>query len=157
MAEPRIERCDHIGISVSDMDRAVRFFGGALGARMTEPHFYDDPKIGRASGVAGAKLTICMAYLGDYSFELLQYHTPDDRRASDLRPCDAGHIHLALKVEGIETLVERMRREGFEPAGPVQHGLGGSGLAATYCYGFDGLVVELIEAAPALNSPAAAA
>lgn len=148
MAEPRIQRCDHIGISVSDMDRAIRFFGG-LGARVTEPQLYDDPKIGRASGVHGAVLTICMAYLGDYSFELLQYHTPDDRRTSDLRPCDAGHIHLALKVDGIEELVTRMQREGFEPAGPVQYGLGGSGLAATYCYGFDGLVVELIEAAPA--------
>jgi catechol 2,3-dioxygenase-like lactoylglutathione lyase family enzyme len=147
MGEPKIQRCDHIGISVSDMDRAIRFFGAALGARVTEPHRYEDPKIGRASGVLGAQLTICMAYLGDYSFELLQYHTPDDRRASDLRPCDAGHIHLALKVEGIEELVARMQREGFEPAGPVQYGLGGSGLAATYLYGFDGLVVELIEAA----------
>lgn len=156
----RIETPDHMGISVSDMDRAIRFFGGVLGARMTEPHLYDDPKIGRTSGVAGAKLTICMAYLAGYSFELLQYHYPDGRRVSDLRPCDAGHIHLALKVQGIEALVARMEQEGFAPAGPVQHGLGGQGLSAIYLYGFDGLVVELIEhglPAAGVTSPEAAA
>jgi catechol 2,3-dioxygenase-like lactoylglutathione lyase family enzyme len=145
MDRARIVGVNHMGISVSDMDRAIRFFHEVLGATVTEPHLYDDDKIRRANGIAGARIIICHAVLGDHAFELLQYVSPDGRRVSDLRPCDAGHIHLALTVEGIEEIAERMRTAGFEPVGPVQHGLGGQGLSAIYTYGFDGLVVELIE------------
>lgn len=144
-----IAACDHIGITVSDMDRAIRFFRDVLGARIGEPRYYDDPAIGKVNGFPGALMTIGHAFVGGYSFELLQYHTPDDRRSSDLRPCDSGHIHLALKVHGIEALVARMEREGFVATGPVQR-VGARGLAASYLCGFDRFVIELLEdAAPA--------
>lgn len=139
---------DHIGVSVSDMDRAIRFFREGLGAQVTEPHLYDDPRIGAVVGIPGVRNIICQAILGNKRFELLQYVEPEGRQAPDHRPCDPGHMHIALKVEGIDGVVERLRSHGFEPAGPVQHGVGGSGLAACYCYGFDGLVLELIEYPP---------
>lgn len=75
--------------------------------------------------------------------------TPENRRSSDLRPCDSGHIHLALKVCGIAAMIARMEQEGFIVAGPVQR-VGAQGLAASYLCGFDQFVIELLEdAAPA--------
>lgn len=145
MAAGRIAGIDHIGVSVSDMDRAIRFFRDGLGADVTEPHLYEDPKIGTVVGIPGVKNIICQATVGGRRFELLQYVEPRGMQAQNHRPCDPGHMHIALTVEGIEGVVGRLREHGFEPASDVQHGMGGAGLSACYCYGFDGLVIELIE------------
>lgn len=135
---------DHIGVSVSDMGRAIRFFT-ALGADVTPPYLFDDPKIGVTTGIAGAKIEICQATLHGKNFELLRYDDPAGRQAQNHRPCDPGHMHIGLLVRDIEGMTGRLREHGFEPAAPVQAGLGGSNRSANYCYGFDGLVVELIE------------
>ncbi|MEJ5979515.1 VOC family protein [Novosphingobium sp. PS1R-30] len=136
---------DHIGISVSDMTRAIAFFRDVLGAQVTEPHLYDDPRIGTVVGLPGLRNVICQASVGGKRFELLQYVAPEGRQADNHRPCDPGHMHVALAVEDIEAFIARMKLHGFEPANPVQRGMGGHGLSAAYCYGFDGLVFELIE------------
>lgn len=142
---PAVRDIDHIGISVSDMDRTIRFFRDVLGAEVTEPHLYDDPRIGTIVGIPGLRNIICQASVGGKRFELLQYVAPQGRQAEGYRPCDPGHMHIALAVEDIEGVIQRMREHGFEPANPVQRGIGAVGLAASYCYGFDGLVFELIE------------
>lgn len=148
MTAARVTDVDHIGISVSDMDRTIRFFRDVLGADVTEPHLYDDPKIGTVVGIPRLRNIICQASLNGRRFELLQYVHPVGSQAQGHRPCDPGHLHIALQVEDIEGVVARMSAAGFEPAGEVQRGMGGSGLAACYCYGFDGLVFELIEYEP---------
>jgi catechol 2,3-dioxygenase-like lactoylglutathione lyase family enzyme len=135
---------DHIGVSVSDMGRAVRFFR-ALGAEVTQDYLYDDPKVSKIVGIDGVKNRIGLATLHGKNFELLQYVEPVGRQAQNHRPCDPGHLHIALLVEDIEGMTERMREHGFEPANEVQHNPCGSDRSANYCYGFDGLVVELIE------------
>jgi catechol 2,3-dioxygenase-like lactoylglutathione lyase family enzyme len=140
----RVLDVDHIGVSVSDMSRAIRFFE-ALGASVTPPYSYDDPKIGRIIGIEGARNIVALATLHGKNFELLQYVDPVGRTAQNHRPCDPGHLHIALRVEDIEEMTERMRQQGFEPANEVQHNPCGSDRSANYCYGFDGLVVELIE------------
>jgi catechol 2,3-dioxygenase-like lactoylglutathione lyase family enzyme len=136
---------DHIGISVSNMDRAVCFFREVLGGEVTPPLLCDDPRVGKIVGIPGLKNIICQAVVGGKRFELLQYVDPVGQQASDHRPCDPGHFHIALKVTDIEGVIERMRAFDFAPANPVQHDIGSGGLSASYCYGFDGLVVELIE------------
>lgn len=145
MPNGRVRDLDHVGITVSDMDRAIGFFRDVLGAEVTPPCAYDDPAIARAIGLPAVKAMICQASLNGRRFELLQYLTPQGRPPGERRPCDSGHMHLALEVEDIDAVAERMRGAGFEPAGPIQHGLGGGGLSAVYCYGFDGLVIELID------------
>ena len=144
----RVIDVDHIGVSVSDIGRARRFFE-ALGAEVTPDYLYDDPKIGRIVGIEGVRNRICLATLHGKNFELLEYVEPRGRQAQGHRPCDPGHLHIALRVEDIEAMTQHMREHGFEPANAVQHNPTGAPLAANYCYGFDGLVFELIELDPA--------
>jgi catechol 2,3-dioxygenase-like lactoylglutathione lyase family enzyme len=141
----KIAAVDHMGVCVSDIRRASAFFRDVLGAEVTEPQLYDAPVLAHVIGIPHAKMFICYARLPGAQFELIQYTSPDGRRVSDLRPCDSGHIHIALHVEGIEELVVRMAQAGFHPAGPVQANVGSHGLGVTYMYGFDGLVIELID------------
>jgi hypothetical protein len=76
---------------------------------------------------------------------LLQYVRPLQRSQSDLRPCDSGHLHLSLKVEGIDEVAGRMSQAGFELAGPIQQVEDAGGFRVIYTYGFDGLVIELMD------------
>jgi len=145
VSQSLVSGVDHIGITVSDMERTIRFFREVLGAEVTEPHTYEDPAIAHAVGFDAVKSIICQANVGGKRFELLQYLTPEGRPPADHRPCDTGHMHIALAVEDIDAVLKRMEEAGFTAAGPIQHGLGKTRLSAIYCYGFDGLVIELID------------
>lgn len=136
----------HTGITVSDMDRALAFFGIVLAGRVTEPVLHTDPLFERVTGVAGAQILIAYVELPGHTLELLEYVRPEDRRTSDLRPCDPGHLHLSLRVDGIADLVHRMAEAGFRPVGPIQHAReGDTEFDVIYTYGFDGLVIELMD------------
>lgn len=135
----------HTGITVSNMGRALRFFSEVLGGTTTSPTFYDDSIFERITGVAGAHINIAYVELPGHKLELLEYKRPSDKIAAELRPCDPGHLHLSLLVEGIEAVAERMCKAGFEPAGPIQHVSEGEGFKVIYTYGFDNLVIELMD------------
>lgn len=145
MAQSKVTAFHHVGVTVSDMTRALTFFRDILGATITEPALNKWPALDRIVGIPDARIVIAFATVQGVNFELLQYLSPDGRGEANARPCDAGHIHVGLFVEGIEEMVERMRAAGFQPAGPVQGPVGSRGVKAIYTCGFDNLVIELIE------------
>ncbi|MCC6949677.1 MAG: VOC family protein [Bradyrhizobiaceae bacterium] len=139
----------HTGITVSDIGHATAFFRDVLGAEVSEPILADQPVFSRITGVQDAQIRIVFADLpGGHRVELLEYVKPDGK-TSDLRPCDPGHMHLSLSVEGIEQIAERLRRGGFEPVGPVQEVVEHGGIKAIYTIGFDNVYVELMYFPPA--------
>jgi catechol 2,3-dioxygenase-like lactoylglutathione lyase family enzyme len=135
----------HTGLTTSDLDRSLRFFRDVLGMPVREPELYDDPVMAKITGVPEAAIRIAYVDLPGHTLELLQYLRPLQRRHSDLRPCDSGHLHLSLKVEGIDDLAGRMSQAGFTPAGPIQQVEVMGGFRVIYTYGFDGLVIELMD------------
>jgi predicted enzyme related to lactoylglutathione lyase len=135
----------HTGITVTDLDRAMSFFHDVLGGQVTAPVLYEDSVFERITGVEQANIKIAYIDLPGHKLELLQYMKPAERRVSQLRPCDGGHLHLSLVVEGIDELVQRMSAAGFAPVGPIQKVDVGGGFRVIYTYGFDGLVIELMD------------
>ncbi len=135
----------HTGITVSDLDHSIRVFRDVLGMPVTESALYDDPVMGRITGVPGAAIRIAYVELPGHKLELLQYVEPQQRRQSDLRPCDSGHLHLSLTVDGIDALAGRMEQAGFRLAGPIQRVEDAGGFRVIYTHGFDALVIELME------------
>ncbi|MBR0863508.1 VOC family protein [Bradyrhizobium diazoefficiens] len=135
----------HTGVTVSDLERATAFFRDVLGAKVTEPLMADLPVFEKITGVKDARIKIVFADLpGGHRIELLEYMEPQAKQISNLRPCDPGHMHLSLNVEGIEDIVEQLRRGGFEPVGPVQEVVEHGGIKAIYTVGFDNIFVELM-------------
>ena len=135
----------HTGITTSDLDRSIRFFRDVLGMPVTEPALYDHPVMGKITGVPEAAIRIAYVDMPGHKLELLQYLTPLQRRHSNLLPSDSGHLHLSLKVEGIDELARRMGHAGFKLAGPIQQVDDAGGFRVIYTYGFDGLVIELMD------------
>jgi catechol 2,3-dioxygenase-like lactoylglutathione lyase family enzyme len=114
---------DTIGMTVSDMDRAVDFYTGAL----TFEKVSDVEMSGRAyelmTGVFGARARVVRLRLGDESIELTEYLTPKGRAfPADLRPNDRAFQHIAIIVSDMDTAYERLRQRHVEHAstGPLR-------------------------------------
>lgn len=153
MITGRVIGVAHTGITVSDMDRAIGFFRDILGGFATEPQLHDDPIFARITGVSEAKIRIAYVDLPGHKLELLQYLSPAQRAVSALKPCDSGHLHLSLMVEGIDDLVARMTTAGFAPVGPTQTVEDAGGFRVIYTCGFDRLVIELMDFSQSSPNP----
>lgn len=145
----------HTGITVSNLDRACAFFRDVLGATISDRIDASGSVFSRITGVSGASIRIANANLAGHGIELLEYVEPAKKRSANLRPCDPGHMHLALKTDsGINEIAERLRSGGFEPVGSVQEVVEHGGVKAIYTVGFDNIVIELMYVPPARQAAA---
>ncbi len=143
----RVSSTGHTGITVSDLDRSIRFYRGVLGLSVSEPVRCAGEMFGRITGVPGAEIDISFVRAPGHVIELLCYRKPEGRVSSTLRSCDPGFWHLALKVREIDRVVAAVKRSGFEPLSEIQRVDDGpvEGLRVVYVRDPDGVVLELIE------------
>src|SRR5207247_11151011 len=101
------------------------------------------------TGVAGAELKLAVVKIpGVHKIELLEYLAPPDRkRYVDLRPCDIGHVHVALTIENLNAVLERIATSGWKAAGKPQMLTQGpnAGKRVIYVRDPDGTTIELME------------
>jgi len=97
------------------------------------------------TGVPGAAMEIAFVDLPGHRIELLQYHSPEDRKTSDLRACDTGFMHLALEVDDVDACLAAIRAGGFEALNPPASPSAGprKGGKVVYTRNLDGIVLEL--------------
>jgi len=103
-----ITRVDHIGIVVADIEAAKAFFGETLGLPLS-------PR----SPEAGVKAAFYRC--GDMDIQVIQVDDPEVRR----RRLGEGNIarfeHIALEVDRLEPLVDRLRTKGVEMLTPTPY------------------------------------
>jgi len=140
-----IARIDHLNIVVSDLEQAVAFFR-LLGFREGLGATLDAAFLEALTGIAGAsgRFVTVRHPASNVAIELLQF----DRDAGadpDLGRADRiGLRHLAFTVDDIEKAVARLVEHGVEFLSPIQtwrH----TGKRLAYCYGPDGILLELAE------------
>jgi catechol 2,3-dioxygenase-like lactoylglutathione lyase family enzyme len=139
----------HTGITVSDLDRSVRFYRDQLGCEVSEVVRAEGPWFESVTGVQGCRIDVVFARLPGHVIELLCYRNPPGR-ASTLHPCDPGFMHVCIKVADLEKVVPLARRADFEAVGPIQKANGGpaDGVKVVYVRDPDGVVLELVEEPP---------
>jgi catechol 2,3-dioxygenase-like lactoylglutathione lyase family enzyme len=140
----------HTGITVSDMTRSVHFYRDVLGFECSNPVHIAGPGAGPFVGLDVAEMDIVFVRVPGHLIELLCYTKPDKRFKSQLRPCDAGMLHICLKVLNIDGVLEAMRECGIEPIDKVQTIPEGpyAGARAIYTRDPDGVHLELIQDRP---------
>lgn len=129
---PGLSHVDHVGLTVPDLDAAVRFYCDAVGGhelyrigpfdaaempRMPDGRDWTEAHI----NVAGARLTIAMLQVGpNIMLELFQYERPADQRKTPPRNCDWGGHHIAFKVADLEAAKAHLAAHGCKVmAGPI--------------------------------------
>jgi catechol 2,3-dioxygenase-like lactoylglutathione lyase family enzyme len=149
----RIVAADHTGITVSNLERSLAFWRDVLGFEFSHRAHQTGEMAEQIVGVKGAelKLTVVKAPNG-HKIELLEYLAPGDRKRDvDRRPCDVGHVHVALIVENLEPLVEKIAASGWKAAGEPQTLTSGpnKGKRVIYVRDPDGTTIEFMELPPA--------
>jgi len=145
----RIVGADHTGITVSNLERALVFWRDVLGFEFSHSAHQTGERPEQITGVKGAdlKLAVLKTPTG-HKIELLEYFAPDDRKKNfDLRPCDLGHVHIALIVDNLDAVLQRIAVSGWKEAGEPQTLTRGpnAGKRVVYVRDPDGTTIEFMQ------------
>jgi len=140
---------DHIGITVSSLERSLAFWRDVLGFEFSHSTQQKGEIAEQITGVKGAELKLAVVKApGGHKIELLEYLAPPDRRKDNaLRPCDVGHVHVALTIENLDELLQKIAASGWEAAGKPQSLTSGpnAGKRVVYVRDPDGTTIEFME------------
>ena len=149
----RIISADHTGISVSNLERSLAFWRDVLGFELSHTAHQTGEMAKEITGVAGAELKLAVLRAPNgHKIELLEYLAPFDRKKQvSLRPCDVGLVHVALLVDDLNPLLERIAAFGWKAAGKPQTLKTGpnAGKRVVYVRDPDGTTIEFMQ--PASN------
>jgi catechol 2,3-dioxygenase-like lactoylglutathione lyase family enzyme len=148
----RVRGVGHTGITVSNLQRSIRFYRDLLGCEVSTPVRAEGEFFEAVTGVRGCRIDVAFARLPGHVIELLQYIEPPSQ-PSKLRACDPGFMHVCIKVQNLERVIGIVAGAGYKPVGPMQTAGGGpvNGVKVVYVRDPDGVVLELIEEPPGVT------
>ena len=141
-------RLDHIGVVVSDMDRALDFWSGLIGLEVTGRGRADWPHLSELNGLDGVELEWCTLALGSGVIELTSYAGRQAAQARRSAEDEPGRAHVGLVVDDLAHVAGRLGSAGakLRSDGPVLLMAGQyAGWRALYALDPDGTSVELFE------------
>lgn len=140
-----IQRFDHIGITVADIDAVTAFFVGlgleADGKMAVEGEFLDT-----VIGTTGAATEIVMlrAPGGGTTLELSSFTRPQHLPGSASAPAnELGLRNVAFEVEDLQAAVEHVTADGYSLVGGIGEFEGSWRMA--YVRGPEGIIVSLAQ------------
>jgi catechol 2,3-dioxygenase-like lactoylglutathione lyase family enzyme len=147
--EFRIISADHTGITVSNLERSLAFWRDILGFELSHTAHQTGEMAEQITGVKGAELKLAVVKApGGHKIELLEYlASPDRKKHIDLRPCDIGHVHVALIIDDLEAVLKRIAAAGWKEAGKPQMLSTGpnAGKRVVYVRDPDGTTIEFMQ------------
>ncbi|HSR10340.1 MAG TPA: VOC family protein [Thermodesulfobacteriota bacterium] len=120
-------RIEHVHIRASNPEKTIEFFSTFFGA-----------KIAKQFENLGRKITL-LSLEGDAGISIL--HQPP--AVKDPKPDSAAVDHIGIVVNDIETLVPRLKQNGYKF--PVDLTRSTSGAKIAFCLGPDNVQLEIIE------------
>jgi methylmalonyl-CoA epimerase len=130
-----IEKLDHIGIAVSNIEEALKFYEDALGLKCT--HIEE---------VADQKVKIAFIPAEDMNLELVQATDSESAIAKFIEKKGEGIQHIALKVDNIEEALSNLKDKGVELIDShPRKGAHGSKIAFLHPRSSHGVLLELVE------------
>ena len=143
-----------MGMTVSDMDRALAFYTEVLAFENVSDTEVAGDAWERLQGVFGLRMRICTLRLGAETIELTQYLAPEGRPIpSDWRSNDRWFQHIAIIVSDMEKAYAHLRAHNVRHAstGPQRlpdWNLSAGGIEAFYFKDPDGHVLEILDFPP---------
>ena len=126
---------EHVGMTVSNMDRAIEFYCGLLGLRLAF----------RTSNAGGQ-----MAFLdaGGGMLEIIAPE-PETARFRDVPIEEAGLRHVTFAYDDVDAMIETLEKEGVEIVERPRRAYNTEMISrVAFVRDPDGILVELIERAP---------
>ena len=140
-----IQRFDHVGITVADLDEATRFFVG-LGLEVEGTGSVQGEFVEAVCGLPGAHCNIAMliAPASDVKLELSSFVTPDHTFGNpDGLANEVGIRNVSFEVDDLQAAVDAVAEDGYGLVGTIGEYEGSVRMA--YVRGPEGIVVSLFE------------
>jgi catechol 2,3-dioxygenase-like lactoylglutathione lyase family enzyme len=150
MVNFHIISADHTGITVANLERSLAFWRDVLGFERSHTAHQTGELAEQITGVKGAELKLAVVKAPNgHKIELLEYLAPPDQKRADVRPCDVGHVHVALLVDDLDAIMERIGASGWKAAGKPQTLKTGpnAGKCVVYVRDPDGTTIEFMQVA----------
>ena len=144
----RIIAADHTGITVSNLERSLEFWQNVLGFEFSHRAHQTREMASEITGVACAEIKLAVVKApGGHKIELLEYLGPPDRKHANLRPSDIGSVHVALTVDKLDAILEKIAASGWKAAGKPQTLKTGpnAGKRVVYVRDPDGTTIEFMQ------------
>ncbi len=111
----QIKKVDAIGITVSQMDRSVKFFSEVLGfKKITDVELYGN-EYEQLQGIFGLHMRVVRMQLGDEFIELTDYLTTGGRSIpEDAKSNDLSFQHIAIVVSDMDKAYQQLKRFNIE-------------------------------------------
>jgi catechol 2,3-dioxygenase-like lactoylglutathione lyase family enzyme len=148
-----------IGITVSDMDRAIDFYTGVLTFEKTTEVEVLGAQYEHLMGVFGLRMRVVGLRLGDETVELIEFLAPRGRpMPADSRGNDQWFQHIAIIVSDMDRAYEHLRRHKVEHASTGPQTLpawnkNAGGIRAFYFRDPDGHFLEVLWFPPGKGHP----
>ncbi len=140
---------DHVGIAVPDLDEAIAFYADAFGMRLQHQETNEEQGV-REAMVAVGESGSCI--------QLLAPLTPESTIAKFLERSGPGLQQLAYRVTDVEQVSAILRERGLRLLYDApRRGTAGSRINFVHPKDAGGVLVELVEPAPASREAPAAA
>jgi len=149
-APPLVTAVESVGMTVSDMDRAVAFYTDVLSFTKLSDVEVAGGDYERLEGVFGLRMRIVRLKLGDEVLELTQYLAPEGRPIpSDVRSNDRAFQHVAIIVSDMGRAYQWLRdhRVRYASSGPQRlpdWNPNAGGIEAFYFKDPDGHTLEIL-------------
>lgn len=141
-----IKSLRHVGIVVSNLDDALKFWCDTLGFRVQREMLETGTFIDALLGMSGVKVTtVKLAGPDENQEELLQFHSHKGSDVWQGTPWTTGLTHVAFTVSNLDDLYIRLVDAGVRFfAAPMVTPDGGA--KVVYACGPEGLLLEFVEA-----------
>ena len=135
----------HVGIVVSNLEKALIFWRDVLGFRIIRQMEEAGQNIDAMMGLGGVQVTTVKLAGEDGSMvELLKFHSHPDKEKWTGTPFSTGITHIALTVSDMDKAVREMKNAGVRfPADPQLSPDGK--VKVIYASAHDGVLLELVE------------
>lgn len=130
-----VEKIDHIGIAVKSIKKTSELLSNILGL-----------KVAGEENVEEQKVKVAFLPLGDSELELLESTSPEGPIARFIEKKGEGIQHIAFRVDNIEKVLEKLKKEGVRLIDEKpRYGAGGAKIAFLHPKSTNGILIELCE------------
>src|SRR5689334_6534326 len=107
----QIKKVDAIGITVSQMERSVKFYSEVLGFKKINDVELYGTEYEQLQGIFGLRMRIVRMQLGDEFIELTDYLTTGGRSIpEDAKSNDLSFQHIAIVVSDMDKAYQHLRK-----------------------------------------------
>lgn len=130
-----VNKVDHIGIAVKNLDETLKFYEDVLGFKCVAEEVVEEQKVRTA-----------FLPLGDTEIELLESTSEDGPIAKFIEKKGEGIQHIAYKVDDIEKKLEELKAKGIRLIDEKpRRGAGGAMIAFLHPKSTFGVLIEICQ------------